>query len=63
MGLGSCSDVSLKEALFKASACRDLLDQGIDPICQKKKGNLYRAGGGISLQEIASSALEAKKTN
>ncbi|WP_375642194.1 MULTISPECIES: hypothetical protein [unclassified Bartonella] len=27
MGLGSCSDVSLKEARFKASACRDLFVQ------------------------------------
>ncbi|WP_245256837.1 site-specific integrase [Bartonella sp. DB5-6] len=61
MGLGSCSNVSLKEARFKASACRDLLDQGIDPIHQKQKENLRRAGGGISLREIVSSAFEAKK--
>ncbi|WP_375610698.1 MULTISPECIES: hypothetical protein [unclassified Bartonella] len=43
MGLGSCRNVSLKEALFKALACRDLLDQRIDPIRRKK--NLRRAGG------------------
>ncbi|AQX18160.1 MULTISPECIES: Arm DNA-binding domain-containing protein [unclassified Bartonella] len=61
MGLGSCRNVSLKEARLKASACRDLLNQGIDPIRQKQKEYLRRAGGGISLREIASSAFEAKK--
>ncbi len=60
MGLGSCRYVSLKEALFKALAYRDLLDQRIDPIRRKQKENLRRAGG-ISLREIASSAFEAKK--
>ncbi|WP_375658136.1 MULTISPECIES: hypothetical protein [unclassified Bartonella] len=44
MGLGSCSKIPLKEAWFKTSACCDLLDQGIDPICRKQKENLRRAG-------------------
>ncbi|MBB5074449.1 hypothetical protein HNQ69_001591 [Bartonella callosciuri] len=63
MGLGSCSVVSLKEARLKATACRDLLHQGIDPIREKQKENLRRAGGGISLREIVLSACEAKKAN
>ncbi|WP_372440015.1 integrase arm-type DNA-binding domain-containing protein [Bartonella grahamii] len=43
-GLGFCSNVSLKEARFKASVCYDFWDQGIDPIHQKKE-NLRRARG------------------
>ncbi|WP_273723464.1 hypothetical protein [Bartonella sp. AU18XJBT] len=60
MRLGFCSNVLLKEVRFKASACRDLLDQGVALIYQKQKENLCRAGG-ISLQETASSAFKAKK--
>ncbi|WP_375687618.1 MULTISPECIES: hypothetical protein [unclassified Bartonella] len=62
MGLGSCRNVSLKEALFKALACRDLLDQRIDPIRRKKK-KICVGQVGISLRENASSTFEAKKTN
>ncbi len=42
MGLGSCSVVSLKEARLKATACRDLLHQGIDPIRKRKNENYGR---------------------
>ncbi|MCZ2204023.1 tyrosine-type recombinase/integrase [Bartonella sp. A05] len=62
MGLGSCDDVSLKEARLKAMACRELLNQGIDPIRTRKKEKLQRICGGISLREIALSAFEAKKS-
>ncbi|WP_455481571.1 phage integrase central domain-containing protein [Bartonella sp. B35(2025)] len=62
MGLGSRDDVSLKEARLKAVICRELLNQGIDPICERKKAKLQRAGDGISLREIVLSAFEAKKS-
>ncbi|WP_375663179.1 hypothetical protein [Bartonella sp. CL266QHHD] len=44
MGLGSCSNIPLKEVWFKTSACCDLFDQGIDPIRRKQKENLRQAG-------------------
>ncbi len=62
MGLGSCSIVSLKEARLKATACRDLLNQGIDPIRKRKNEKLRRAVDSISLREIVLSAFEAKKS-
>ncbi|WP_375693463.1 integrase arm-type DNA-binding domain-containing protein [Bartonella sp. AP23HLJMH] len=62
MGLGSCSVVSLKEARLKATACRDLLNQGIDPIRKRKNEKLRRAVDSISLREIVLSAFEAKKS-
>ncbi|UNE55326.1 tyrosine-type recombinase/integrase [Bartonella machadoae] len=62
MGLGSCSVVSLKEARLKATACRDLLNQGIDPIRKRKNEQLRRAIDSISLREIVLSAFEAKKS-
>ncbi|WP_254475383.1 site-specific integrase [Bartonella sp. B1098] len=62
MGLGSCSVVSLKEARLKATACRDLLHQGIDPIRKRNNEKLRRAVDSISLREIVLSAFEAKKS-
>ncbi|WP_375616723.1 tyrosine-type recombinase/integrase [Bartonella sp. AP58NXGY] len=62
MGLGSCSVVSLKEARLKATACRDLLHQGIDPIRKRKNEKLRQAVDSISLQKIVLSAFEAKKS-
>ncbi|WP_139413087.1 tyrosine-type recombinase/integrase [Bartonella mastomydis] len=62
MGLGSCSVVSLKEARLKATACRDLLHQGIDPIRKRNNEKLQRSIDSISLREIVLSAFEAKKS-
>lgn len=62
MGLGSCSVVSLKEARLKATVCRDLLQQGIDPIRKRNNEKLKRSIDSISLREIVLSAFEAKKS-
>ncbi|WP_019223958.1 tyrosine-type recombinase/integrase [Bartonella rattaustraliani] len=62
MGLGSCSVVSLKEARLKATACRDLLQQGIDPIRKRKNDKLRQEFDSISLREIVLSAFETKKS-
>ncbi|UNF29753.1 tyrosine-type recombinase/integrase [Bartonella krasnovii] len=62
MGLGSCSVVSLKEARLKATSCRDLLNQGVDPIRKRKNEKLRQAVDSISLREIVLSAFEAKKS-
>lgn len=62
MGLGSCNVLSLKEARLKATVCRDLLQQGIDPIRKRKNDKLRQVVDIISLREIVLSAFEAKKS-
>ncbi len=61
MGLGSISEVSLKEARQSAEYCRKLVRQGIDPIKERNKQKREAIRGLHCLKDVALDAFESRK--
>jgi integrase len=61
MGLGSITDVSLKEAREAAEKQRALVRQGIDPIRERQRQKLVAIRNFHSLRDIALDAFESRK--
>jgi integrase len=61
MGLGSISEVSLKEARQSAEHCRKLVRQGIDPIKERNRQKREAIRGLHCLKDVALDAFESRK--
>jgi hypothetical protein len=63
MGLGGASTVSLAMARKKAQACHELLDEGTDPLEERKNKRLERdikAGVAVTVNDILDKYYELK---
>lgn len=63
MGLGSTSEVSLKEARRHAEAARALVREGKDPIKERERRRREAARGAHTLADVASDCFEARKAS
>lgn len=61
MGLGSLSDVSLKDARQEADRWRAMVRQGVDPIKERQRQKRESARNRHLLKDIAIDAFEARK--